>query len=89
MTAVAAPAQDMLPFELEDSAARAAPVYDDAARQVDRELCQRYFSAWCGSFGSLGGRAAGHPEISFEEFQAAADRLAEGAKGAEEHALRA
>ncbi|MEU6261852.1 hypothetical protein [Saccharopolyspora shandongensis] len=80
---IAAPAQDALPFDFEGVA---EPVYDEAARRADRELCQRYFKAWCGSFGRLEGEPAGHPEISFEEFRAAADRLAQGSDA---HALRA
>lgn len=47
------------------------------ARAADRELCLRYFRAWCGTVGSLNGTASGHPVITFEQFQAAADRLAD------------
>lgn len=73
---VAAPSQPAL-FELNELLA--APVDDKAARRADRELCQRYFRAWCGSFGNLDGSPAGHPSITREEFEAAAARLAEHA----------
>ncbi|MGI8307019.1 hypothetical protein [Saccharopolyspora hattusasensis] len=73
MSTIAASVQDTLPF---DFGGVAEPVYDEAARRADRELYQRYFKAWCGSFGNLENESAGHPEISFEEFRAAADRLA-------------
>ncbi|MDO4254329.1 MAG: hypothetical protein Q4C81_04165 [Kocuria sp.] len=85
MSTIAAPVQDTLPLDL-DLAPAVEPAYDEAAREADRELCQRYFKAWCGTAFSIDGELAGHPEISFEEFQAAADRLAEGA---EEWAARA
>lgn len=75
MSIIAASVQDTLPFALEDVAER---VYGEVDRQADRELCQRYFKAWCGSFGNLGGKVAGHTEITHEEFEAAAARLAGG-----------
>lgn len=57
-----------------------APAYDEAARAADRELCQRYFRSWCKTAGKHAGSrlgdGAGHPTITFAEFQAAADRLA-------------
>lgn len=75
MATTARSVQDMLPLDLE---LPDAPGYDERARQADRDLCQRYFNAWCGSFGSLdrGCEPAGHSRISFADFQAAADRLA-------------
>ena len=74
-------------FELEDLLREGAPVatepvatvYSDADREANRELCQRYFRAWCGSFGKLDGSPAGHPSITREQFEAAAARLAEHA----------
>lgn len=78
MSTIAAPVQDTLPLDFDlDFAPAVEPVYDEAAREADRELCQRYFKAWCGTAFSIDGEPAGHPEISFEEFQAAADRLAQ------------
>ena len=86
MSTIAASVQDTLPFDIAfdidgSDASVTEPVYDEAAREADRTLCRLYFKAWCGSFGRLDGQRAGHPEISFKEFQAAAERLAEGVPG--------
>jgi hypothetical protein len=46
----------------------------ETARQADRRLCRSYLRAWLGSYGAFD--AQNNP-ISFEDFQAAADRLAQ------------
>lgn len=53
--------------------------YNETDRAADRHLCQRYFRAWTTSFGGLDAAPAGHHEITFADFEAAADRLAEHA----------
>lgn len=80
MSTVTRSMQDMLPFDLELPELPelpVVPVYDEQDRQADRELCQRYFKTWCRSFGNLERDPAGHSGISFAQFQAAADRLAQ------------
>lgn len=52
-----------------------APVYTDTDRDRDVALCRAYFGAWTSSFGT-GRNSAQHESITFEDFQAAADRLA-------------
>jgi hypothetical protein len=78
-----APAAQPMLFDRQTVSLHQQPVYDERARAADRELCQRYFRAWCGSVGALDGSPAGHAEIALEQFQAAADRLAEHALPAE------
>lgn len=79
MSTIAAPMQDALPFDFgSDVLVVSAPVYDEQARQADRELCQRYFTGWCGTAFLADGTPTEHNEIAFADFQAAARRLAEG-----------
>ncbi|MFE6939590.1 hypothetical protein [Streptomyces chartreusis] len=49
-------------------------LYSEEARRADIELCKAHLFRWAGAFGS--GRPAEQP-ISFEEFRAAARRLAQ------------
>ncbi|MGW3202286.1 hypothetical protein ACWDBD_48935 [Streptomyces sp. NPDC001118] len=63
--------QETLPFGFE---AGTSFYYSEEARQADAELCRAYFFRWAGALRS--GRPAEQP-ISFEEFRAAARRLAQ------------
>jgi hypothetical protein len=59
-----------LPFDFDfDAASKAA----SDARMADRELCRNYLASWAGNFGRETPRST---SISFEEFSAAAARLA-------------
>ncbi len=79
MSTIAAPMQDALPFDFgSDVLVVSAPVYDEQARRADRELCQRYVTGWCGTAFTANGTRAERAETTFEDFQAAARRLAEG-----------
>jgi len=65
-----------LPFDFDfDAAAKAASEQRlaDLRRNADRELCGRYLGTWADNFGKKAGRDR---SISFEDFRAAADRLA-------------
>lgn len=55
-----------------ESAQTVIPV--ETARQADRRLCRSYLRAWIGSYGALDEQ---ENPISFEDFRAAADRLAQ------------
>lgn len=78
MSTIAAPMQDALPFDFgSDVLVASAPVYDKQARRADRELCQRYFTGWCGTAFQADATQAQDSEITFADFQAAARRLAE------------
>ncbi|WOC59093.1 hypothetical protein RI444_11070 [Paenarthrobacter sp. AT5] len=77
MSTIAVPVQDALPFDFgSDVLVVSAPVYDEQARQADRELCQRYFTGWCGTAFTADGTAE-HSGTTFADFQAASRRLAE------------
>lgn len=79
MSTIAAPMQDALPFDFgSDVLVVSAPVYDEQARQTDRELCQHYFAAWCCTAFMADGTRAERAQTTFADFQAAARRLAEG-----------
>ncbi|MEE2524330.1 hypothetical protein [Pseudarthrobacter sp. J47] len=79
MSTIAAPMQDAMPFDFgSDVLVVSAPVYDEQARQADRELCQRYFTGWCGTAFTADGTRVERAETTFADFQAAARRLAEG-----------
>lgn len=62
--------QETLPFDF----AANRPLYSEEDRLADQELCKGYLSRWAGAFGS--GRQAAQP-VTFEEFRAAARRLAQ------------
>lgn len=53
-----------------------AETYTEADREADRALCRSYFQAWTSTLGRLDGLAAGHPAITFAQFEDAAERLA-------------
>lgn len=72
MSTITAPEQDMLPLDFGLDAWSLAPVYDDDARQADRELCLDYLKQWSGSFR----REDAATTISRADFEAAAERLA-------------
>ena len=79
MSTIAAPMQDALPFDFgSDLLVASAPVYEEQARQVDRELCQRYFTGWCSAAFRVDATEAEAGKNTFAYFQAAARRLAEG-----------
>ena len=50
-----------------------APAYTEADRRADRQLCRIYLKQWAGSFK----RHDADPEISVDDFNAAAARLAQ------------
>lgn len=78
MSTIAVPVQDALPFDFgSDVLVVSAPVYDEQARQADRELCQRYFTGWCGTAFTADGTQAEHSGTTFADFRAASRRLAE------------
>ncbi|MFF8917482.1 hypothetical protein ACF08M_30280 [Streptomyces sp. NPDC015032] len=62
--------QETLPFDFEAGTS----LYTEEDRVADRELCKAYFFGWTDAFGT--DRPA-HRSITFEEFQAAAERLAQ------------
>lgn len=62
--------QETLPFDFETGLL----AYTEADRQADAALCKRYLFGWADTFGS-GKKIA--LSIAFEEFQAAAKRLAQ------------
>ncbi|MGO2061405.1 MAG: hypothetical protein ACTH2M_00085 [Microbacteriaceae bacterium] len=64
-TATIAPVQPAL-FDV-------APAYTAADRRADRQLCRSYLKQWAGSFK----RQSMATEISVEDFNAAAARLAQ------------
>ena len=76
--------QETLPFDFEpavqlpagsaEAATHASAAYSEQDRQSDEALCKSYFFGWTRTFGS--GRDA-NQKITFEEFRAAAQRLAQ------------
>ncbi|MDP9904599.1 hypothetical protein [Arthrobacter bambusae] len=83
--------QETLPFDFEteirvdsDALAYVPQTYTEQSRQADVALCKSYFFRWAGAFGRLpqaSGDAYGSDQpaakpITFEEFKAAARRLA-------------
>jgi hypothetical protein len=52
-----------------------AGAYTEVDRAADRELCQRFFCGWIRGFGN--GTTPVIEGITFSEFQAGADRLAQ------------
>ncbi|GAP61305.1 hypothetical protein AHiyo1_49940 [Arthrobacter sp. Hiyo1] len=61
--------QETLPFDFETGLL----AYTEEDRQADVALCKSYFFRWASAYGS--DQPAAQP-ITFEEFQAAAKRLA-------------